>query len=97
MDDANSISEIKGPLDSDNTFVAEYLLRKAGVQLPSVFFRRVQAGFVFDYYHEDLYIYSKDCSDDKPYQIVSYTMKLTATIWYNNQVSHIYTHCKICE
>ena len=38
-----------GLLDSDNTYVAEYLLRVAADLQPSVFFQRVQAGFVVSY------------------------------------------------
>ena len=54
-DDINSVHDLAGPLESDNTYVAEHLLRRAGDELPSVFFRRVQAGFVFGYdEHMDL-------------------------------------------
>lgn len=38
-----------GPLDSDNTFIAEYLVRVAADVQPSVFFQQVQAGFVVSY------------------------------------------------
>ena len=38
-----------GPLDSDNTFIAEYLVKVADDLKPSVFFQRVQAGFVVSY------------------------------------------------
>ena len=40
---------VKGPLDSDNTYIAEVLLRVADDLQPSVFFREVQAGFVVSY------------------------------------------------
>ena len=40
---------ISGPLDSDNTFVAEYLIEVADKLQPSVFFQEVQAGFVVSY------------------------------------------------
>ena len=45
----NLFDDLSGPLDSDNTFVAEYLLRKADDLVRSVFFQRYQAGFVFGY------------------------------------------------
>ena len=48
MGDAYNDS-ISGPLDSDNTFVAEYLIRAADNLQPSVFFQEVQAGFVVSY------------------------------------------------
>ena len=38
-----------GPLDSDNTFIAEYLVKVADDLKPSVFFQQVQAGFVVSY------------------------------------------------
>ena len=40
---------VRGPLDSDNTYIAEVLLRVADELQPSVFFREVQAGFVVSY------------------------------------------------
>ncbi|CAI8011243.1 Phospholipid-transporting ATPase ABCA1 [Geodia barretti] len=40
---------LSGPLDSDNTFVAEYLIGIADKLEPSVFFQDVQAGFVVSY------------------------------------------------
>ena len=40
---------IRGPLDSDNTYIAEVLLGVADDIQPSVFFREVQAGFVVSY------------------------------------------------
>ena len=75
-----------GPLDSDNTFVAEYLLRKATKRVPSVFFQEVQAGFVFGY-NEPM---QKQC-DNETYSVSQVyfaddDQSLTATIWYNNQV-----------
>ena len=42
-------SSVRGPLDSDNTYIAEVLLRVADDLQPSVFFREVQAGFVVSY------------------------------------------------
>ena len=91
MDDVSSINYPTGPLESDNHYVAEYLLTKAGEQLPSVFFRRVQAGFVFGYTEHvasDL-----NCLADTPSQTFTLsTNNLTATIWYNNQVSPIHVH-----
>ena len=40
---------VRGPLDSDNTYIAEVLMRVADDIQPSVFFREVQAGFVVSY------------------------------------------------
>ena len=40
---------VKGPLDSDNTYIAEVLLRVADDLQPSVYFRELQAGFVVSY------------------------------------------------
>ena len=48
MSDAYNGS-LSGPLDSDNTFVAEYLIGIADKLEPSVFFQDVQAGFVVSY------------------------------------------------
>lgn len=45
---ANKIDP-KGPLASDNAYIAEYLLRTADVIKPDVFFRRFQAGFSLGY------------------------------------------------
>ena len=91
MNDAPGFNHPTGPLESDNHYVAEYLVRQAGEQLPSVFFRRVQAGFVFGYNeHVDRDL---DCLTDTPSRTFSpSTNNLTATIWYNNQVSHIHVH-----
>ena len=90
VNDLDSFLKPKGQLESDNTYVAEHLMRQAGEQLPSVFFRRVQAGFVFGYNeHVDRDL---KCLSDTPSQQFSLsTRNLTATIWYNNQVSHMYT------
>jgi hypothetical protein len=48
VDDAFNNS-IRGPLDSDNTYIAEVLLGVADDLQPNVFFREVQAGFVVSY------------------------------------------------
>lgn len=48
IDDYYSNSTL-GPLDSYNTYIAEYLIRVAFDLQPSVFFHRVQAGFVVSY------------------------------------------------
>ena len=77
--------QLSGPLDSHNHFVDEHLLRRGRRLERSVFFRRVQAGFVFvsneptdgecvDY--SDRLIPSKVYSDSGS----------VVTIWYNNQV-----------
>ena len=47
MDDYQNNST--GLLDSDNTYVTEYLLKVAKDLQPSVFFQRIQAGFVMSY------------------------------------------------
>ena len=39
----------RGPLESDNIYIAEYLLRTADSIKPDVFFRRFQAGFSLGY------------------------------------------------
>ena len=97
----NLFDDLSGPLDSDNTFVAEYLLRKANDLVRSVFFQRYQAGFVFGYNEQTPE--TGICSlSDVPgnlaqlnstvfypaqfYQAESRSRNLTATIWYNNQV-----------
>ena len=48
IDDYYSNSTL-GPLDSYNTYIAEYLIRVAFDVQPSVFFHQVQAGFVVSY------------------------------------------------
>ena len=48
IDDAIN-SSAAGPLDSDNTFIAEYLLEASNDLQPLVFFQEVQAGFVVSY------------------------------------------------
>ena len=48
IDDYYSNSTL-GPLDSYNTYIAEYLIRVAFDLQPSVFFYQVQAGFVVSY------------------------------------------------
>ena len=53
LSDAYS-SSISGPLDTDNTFVAEYLIGEADRLKPSVFFQDVQAGFVVSYLEPSL-------------------------------------------
>ena len=81
-----------GPLDSRNHYVAEYLLRHSDDIARSVFFRRVQAGFVFS---EESGVdgCSSFCADSAqqfctiPSLVYSPNeTNLTATIWYNNQV-----------
>ena len=39
----------RGPLESDNIYIAEHLLRTADTIKPDVFFRRFQAGFSLSY------------------------------------------------
>ena len=43
------IDNSTGPLDSDNTYIAEYLVKVATDVQPSVFFQQVQAGFVISH------------------------------------------------
>ena len=45
---------MRGPLDSDNTFIAEYLISVADKLQPSVLFREVAAGFVVSYQEPSL-------------------------------------------
>ena len=93
-------------MDSDNTFVAEYLLRAAADDNPSVFFRQVQAGFVLSYWEpRNLYCPSDDGGEDTVAQKTdSNAENLTVTVWYNNQVSlscmylriYMYMHIHVC-
>ena len=39
----------RGPLENDNTYIAEYLLRTADSIKPDIFFRRFQTGFSLSY------------------------------------------------
>lgn len=64
--DDYSNSSIRGPLDSDNTYVAEYLLGVSDDLQPSVFFQEVQAGFVVSYQEPALTLCG--CSDSESRQ-----------------------------
>ena len=88
-DDIDSVLDPTGPLDNYDHYIAEYLLRRSGDILPSVFFRRVQAGFVFGYdEHTDM---RPQCYSGIPSQnVTSHMNNFTATVWYNNQVRHIH-------
>ena len=75
-----------GPLDSRNHYVAEYLLRHSDDIARSVFFRRVQAGFVFS---EESRVDGCSSFCNEPtlqFCTIPSLTNLTATIWYNNQV-----------
>ena len=57
---------VSGPLDSDNTYIAEYLLRVSDDLLPSVFFHEVQAGFVVSYQEPALsFCKQNDATDNR--------------------------------
>ena len=87
--EAGQDSQSTGPLNSHNHFVDEHLLRRAEDLERSVFFRRIQAGFVFasneptegDCVQADFI----DIVVQPPSKIYNSTESV-ATIWYNNQV-----------
>ena len=84
--------ELSGPLDSNNTFVAEYILREADRVEPSIYFQRAQAGFVFGYREPtDLFCPDSSGPDDSIPNVPQFSEfnsdNLTATVWYNNQVA----------
>lgn len=49
INDIISNTSSQGPLDSDNTFIAEYLITVADKLQPAVFFQELAAGFVVSY------------------------------------------------
>ena len=108
LDEYNNDQQPSGPVDSNNHFVAEYLLRRADDLVRSVFFRRVQAGFVFsnnepldgccvsrnDYGSGSMCSLEPGFTDDEvnPTSQLYINTSLTATVWYSNQVSLIHKH-----
>ena len=89
--------QLSGPLDSHNHFVDEHLLRRGRKLERSVFFRRVQAGFVFvSNEPTDGECYNVDNSDSFsenvtrliPSKVYSDSSSVV-TIWYNNQVRQL--------
>ena len=49
LSQSSQLSIPRGPLESDNVYIAEYLLRTADFIKPDVFFRRFQGGFSLGY------------------------------------------------
>ena len=71
-----------GPLDSYNTYIAEYLIKVAFDLQPSVFFHQVQAGFVVSYQEPALSF----CGLSDPTTTREFVTVLEAFYYDNNTV-----------